>query len=178
MGRVRALPSPCFEQALGLACLQQHIQQAVLGGSLHQPRAELAQHAVVEPRVSQIQPKRIFPVDAHAHRFGGLSVREPFRNLHDRDQRQPPGREYGTPSGGKQIGELLIGVDTAQHIAHLEIDVALGHGGARNADGLFWDQAYRRRMQRHGIPSLLVRLLYTPRCPPLLACHEFANGIC
>jgi hypothetical protein len=33
-------------------------------------------------------------------------------------------------------------------------------------------------MQRHGgFTSFWVRPLYTPRGPPLLACHEFANSI-
>ena len=52
--------------------------------------AELGQDAEMEAGVGQLEAERVFPVDAGAHRIGGLAVAEVLQELQDRDQGKPP----------------------------------------------------------------------------------------
>jgi len=57
----------------------------------------------------------------------------------DGGQRQPP-RSFGwLTTLREQGGEILIGEDRAEVIAHLEIEIAVRKGGSRDASSLFGD---------------------------------------
>src|SRR5260370_19837528 len=171
MRRVGPLPSSGLEVPLLFAGLQQRVQESMLGRACHQPGAKRAEHREVEAGVDQFEPQRILPVNAAPYRLGRLPIREPFGKLHDRHQRQPPGRFDWPTAWSEQIGELRIVVDAAEEVAHLDIHIPLRKRRAGDTDGLLRDRAHRGRMQRHGwlltrylrpltMPYHYVRLLY------------------
>ena len=86
MGAVGPLLAARLDQATGLEALEHPVEQQMLGVAGHQPRPELGQHAEVETRVGQLEPERVLPVDAGAHRVGRLPVAEVLKKLEDRDQ--------------------------------------------------------------------------------------------
>lgn len=55
---------------------------------------------------------------------------KPLRILQDRHEGQPPGGFSGTPAGGEQGGEGLVGEEHPNLIPHAHIDIPLGKGGA------------------------------------------------
>src|SRR3954463_13649808 len=125
------------------------------------------QGAEWNPRAGQLEPERVLPVDAGAHRVGGLAVAEVLEELEDRDQRQPPRREPGLAPGGIELAEVPVLVEGAELVAQPRDHGALGEGGAGDARGLGGDLADRFGMQAHGPPPRR-----RPRWPP-----EFADSI-
>ena len=67
-------------------------EQALAGFMVKQAGAELAQDAVVEARVGQVQGQKVLPVDPRPNRIGRLPVGKALAELHQRDQGQPPRR--------------------------------------------------------------------------------------
>ena len=106
-----------------------------------QALAKLTQHREVEAFVGQFQAEGIFPVNAGAHRIGSLTVREVLGELHDADQCQPPGGISRLTVGRIEVGELVVGEERAQHIAHLHVDIAF----AKRAPGDFGGQVRNGR---------------------------------
>jgi len=110
-----------------------------------QSGAELTQQRGIKAGIAQLQSQAILPIDATAHRLGGLSVRESLQKLEDRDQRQPPGRLGGLPDRREQIRKGLIGVDRPHFIADRQVEIAFGKGCTRYSDGFFghWGNWHR-----------------------------------
>jgi hypothetical protein len=75
---VGALPRARPHQPALRRALEQPVEQELLGAADDQTPAELAQHAVVEAGVGQLERERVLPVDARAHRVGRLAVGEPL----------------------------------------------------------------------------------------------------
>ena len=86
VGAVGALLAPPPDQAMRLEALEHPVQQQVLGAARNKAGTELGQDAEVKPRVGQLKPKRVLPIDAGAHSVGGLPVAEMLEELEDRDQ--------------------------------------------------------------------------------------------
>ena len=167
VGAVGALLAARLDQAARLEALEHPVEQQVLRPARDEAGAELGQRAEVEPRIGQLEPERVLPVDAGAHRVGGLAVAEVLEELEDRDQRQPPRREPGLAPGGIEPAEVLVLVEGAELVAQPRDHGALGEGGAGDARGLGGDLADRFGMQAHGPPPRR-----RPRWPP-----EFADSI-
>jgi len=50
--------------------------------------------------------------------------------LHDADQRQPPGSVSRLTVSGVEVGEQVVGEKRAEHIAHLHVKIAFAEGAA------------------------------------------------
>lgn len=88
LGGIGPLPPPCFQVAALLTGGEQGIQQAVFRRAVREACPELEEHREVEAGVSKLEAEGILPVNTRPHRFGGLPVRESFRELHDGHKRQ------------------------------------------------------------------------------------------
>ena len=73
---VGALLAARFDQATRLETLEHRVQQPVLRLPGDEARAELGQHAEVEPGVGELKPECELPVDPGAHGIGRLPVAE------------------------------------------------------------------------------------------------------
>jgi hypothetical protein len=133
VGRVGALPPRGLEQPQAPAAVQQPLEQHPRRVAVEEAGAELAEHGGVEPRVGQLQPEQVLPVDAGADGLRRRTVGEVFAELQDGDEGQPPGRESGLSAAGIQVGEISVLEDGAEPVAELEIGVAVGEGGVGDA---------------------------------------------
>jgi len=111
--------------------------------------AELAEDRGVEARVVDVQPQHVLPVEPRAHRVGGLPVREPLRELQDRRQREPPGRERGLAAAPEERREGIIGEKLPELVRSAQKGVALREGGAGDPGGLGGDRRERLGAQHH-----------------------------
>jgi hypothetical protein len=75
-----------------LELLEKRFEQQLRLFVSHQPSPELGQHVGVKAKVRQLQAQHIFPVNATAHGISRRPVRQAFRKLQDRDQRESSGR--------------------------------------------------------------------------------------
>jgi hypothetical protein len=119
VGRVGALAAAGLAQAARGADREQAVKEEMFGRPRKQPRAELGADGEIEAGVGQVQAEGILPVDAGAHGLGGLPVRQPFGELHDGHQRQAPRRLHGPAAVGVEGGEVGVGDDGAERVAHL-----------------------------------------------------------
>jgi hypothetical protein len=71
----------------------------------------------MEPRVGQLQPECILPIDPAAHSISGLAVGQVLKKLEDRDQRQSPRRKPRLAPGGIKLLEILILIQGAERLA-------------------------------------------------------------
>jgi hypothetical protein len=92
-------------------------EQALAGLVLQQARPELAQDAVVEAGVGQVQGEQVLPVDPCPYRLRGLPVGQVLPELHQRDQRQPPRRISRLAKGGVEVTEGGITEHGAEPVA-------------------------------------------------------------
>ena len=72
---------------------------------LKQAGAELAQDAMVEAGVGQLERKQVLPVDPRSHRVGRLPVRQVLTKLHQCDQRQAPWRIGRLAESGIEVAK-------------------------------------------------------------------------
>lgn len=144
--------APGFEEAALGAGSQQPVEGQVLGGAGEQPRPELGQPREGEAGIGQVQAQGVRPVDAGAHRLGGLPVRESLRERHHRHQRQPPRRLRRPAAAGVERGEGGVGEDRAQRVPHLQAAAPSGERGTGHAGRLGGDRTNGVGMQRHGAP--------------------------
>jgi hypothetical protein len=148
-GGIGALAAPRLQETARLTLLQQAVQQPLLGPSRDQPSAELAQDAEVEARIGQRQAERVLPIDPTPDRLGGLAVRQPFCELQHRHQCQPPGCFGRLATPREQVGEVFVGVDTAQRVPQLQARIATRERRSRHTHGLLGHGLDRFGMQRH-----------------------------
>src|SRR6185437_16254657 len=67
---------------------------------LQQPLAEVAQHAVVEARIVEIEAERVLEADPAPHRLGGITVRQAEQELQHAHRGQLRGRDPDARPGG------------------------------------------------------------------------------
>jgi hypothetical protein len=152
VGRVAALPAARLEQPARLARLQELVQETLLGATLEQARAELAQDRVVEAGIVELEAEQVLPVDAGAHRLGGTPVRQVLAELQQGDQRQPPRRQPRLAELREQVGEVFVGEDGAELVAELQQRVALAEGGLGDPRRPLRHGLDRGGLERHGGP--------------------------
>jgi len=87
------------------------------------------------------------PVDAPAHRVGGLPVREVLGKLENGHQGQPPGRFGGPTSRRKQVREIGVLVDGSEVIPHPGVRGAGRKRGAGDPSRFFGDGLWRVRAE-------------------------------
>ncbi len=154
MGRVGTLPAAHLEQAKLPTAHEQLLKQPLHRTALDQPGAELAQYRGIKARIGQLETEQILPVDPGPHRLGGLPVGQPLGELHDRHERQPP-RALSRPSPhGEQRAEALVIVESAEHVPHLHVDVALRKRCACDTRRLLRNRTNRLGAQRHRLLPL------------------------
>ena len=105
---VGALAPPRLEQSFLARRVQHPGQQPVHGRVAQQPIAELAQYAAIKAWVGQVKRQQVLPVDPSTHGFRCLPVAQPFAELHERHQREPPRRIGRLPALGVEISEVGI----------------------------------------------------------------------
>jgi hypothetical protein len=94
---------------------------------------------MMEAWVGQFQPQDIFPINAAADGICGLAIREAFRKLKDRGQRQTRRRFGGLAACGEKHREPCVVVDGAETVGDLRIDVPARERGTGNPLGFFRD---------------------------------------
>ena len=114
MRRIGALPAPRLDQPRLLERRQQRLEQQRLGTLRDEAVAELAQDGGVEAGVVQRQAEGVLPVDAPAHRVGGLAIRQPFGELEDRRQGELRRGDRGLALLREEGGELRIACRSAR----------------------------------------------------------------
>ncbi len=79
-----ALPEPAafFEQG------EHGIQQQVFGSPVYQTLTKARQDRKIKAGISQLQAKGILQINTTTNGLCGLSIGQPFDELHNRDQRQ------------------------------------------------------------------------------------------
>ena len=170
---VGALLTARFNQATRLETLEHRVQQPVLRLPGDEARAELGQHAEVEPRVGELKPECILPIDPGTHGIGRLPVAEMLEELEDRDQGQSPRSQGRLALAGVKRSEILILVKRTELVTQPHDDGALGEGGSGNARRLGRDLADWVRMETHGsILPVGTRLGNSPTVSAL--CEEAA----
>ena len=99
MRRVGALAATHVEEAARAHLSEEGVEQQELSLPGDEPGPELAQHGMVEARLSQLEAERLFPVDAAAHRVSRLAVGEALGKLHDGREGKVPRRGGWLPTG-------------------------------------------------------------------------------
>ena len=182
-GRVGPLPPARPDQPRRPTARQQQVEEQRLLRAHQQPRAERAQHRVVEAGVVQRQAERVLPVDPASHRLGGLAVGEPLGERHQRHQRHLRRGEGGLPARREERRKVPIGVEAAQLVVHPQVDIALGEGCPCHPRGVLRHQLDGLRVQRHDSPPPLTHRDTFRRAadsipqPPPVCSSQFANGI-
>ncbi len=133
---VGALPPTRLEQA-ALSCGVQHAgQQALSGLVLEQAAPELAQHAVVEPGIGQVEGEQVLPVDPAPNGVGRLPVAQPLPELHERDQCQAPRGISRLAERGIQVGKPSVIKHGAEPVAQKHVRIAAPERGPGDAGGV------------------------------------------
>ena len=115
---ISALLPARLDQPVRRQLRQQRVQHRLLQPVPGDPAAELAQHAVIEPRISQPQPERVLPVQPGPHRLGRLPVSQLLAHLQHRHHRQPRRRLPRTAPHPERRRECLIGHPLPQPVPH------------------------------------------------------------
>ena len=147
---VGALLAAGLDEAARLEALQHGVQEQVLGPARDETGAELAEHAEVETGVGQLEPERVFPVDAGAHGIGGLPITEVLQKLEDRYKSQSPRGQAGLAPGGEEAVEILVLVEGAELVTQPRGQGASGECRAGDAHRLSRNLTDRLRAQTHG----------------------------
>jgi len=141
--RVGALPAPPLEQLPRARPHQHRLEEQPRRRAGGETTAELAQDRGVETRVVDVQPQHVFPVEPRAHRVGGLPIREPFRELEDGRQREPPGSGGWLAAAREERGERAIGEHLTERIGRGQGGMTFREGRARDPRGLGGDRRER-----------------------------------
>ena len=152
VGGVGALLAPRLQQPPGAELVEQALEQQQLRRSGDQTGAELAEHARIKAGIGQRQAQQILPVNAAAHRVGGLQVGEVLGILEERDHGEAPGGFRRLPPRGKERGKLFIPKEGVEFVAQLQIGMAFGKGGPGDLGRLRRHGEQGFRMQTHGHP--------------------------
>lgn len=145
VGAVRALLATCLDQATGLETLQHPVEQEVFRPLPNKAGPELRQGAEVETGIGQLEPKRVFPVDAGPNGVSCLPVTQVLQELKHRDQRQAPGRQTGLAPGRVKRTEVRILEHGAEFVAQSGDHRAFGEGRTSHSQRLSRDLTDRLR---------------------------------
>ena len=126
VGRVRPLLAPCLQQAALAEAFEQGIQQALCKSSCQEPVAACTQEREVKPRVYEVSPQQILPVNPAPNGIRSLPIREVFSKLQDCDKREAPRRFGRLPAFWKQVLEETLGIHRFQLIAQGQIGLPFG----------------------------------------------------
>ena len=85
----------------------------------------------VKPGVGELQAQQLLPVNPAPHGIGRLPVREIFRELQQRHQRQLPGSLGHLPPLWKQVSKEGIVIKRAEGIPQLQVAIAARKSGLR-----------------------------------------------
>lgn len=158
VGGVGALASPLSDQPGFPQTCQGEVEQSVGVVVLGQPVAEVAQHAVVEAGIVQLQSQGVLEVKAAAHLLGNLTVGQVEQELQHADGGQLCGREPRSSVAGIPGHEVLVTPQAIKPVAHPHRRRALrvarprhprGHRrNLRSRTGTYGHRAPRREQRR------------------------------
>ena len=97
---------------------QGQVKEPVRPPVLQQPVAEVAQHAVVEARIVEVEAERVLEVDPAPHRLGGVAVRQVEQELQHAHRGQLRRRDPGPPVPGIPAGEVLVLPQAVEPVPH------------------------------------------------------------
>jgi hypothetical protein len=124
-------------------------KQAPAGLVLQKAGTKLAQDAVVEAWVGQVECEQVLSVDPRPHRLSGLPVGQTLAKLHQRDERQPPRRIGWLAEGGIEIPKGSIIEHGTKMVTQEQVDVSARE--RRSSDSVRLRRNSRNRtMQRQG----------------------------
>jgi len=98
----------------------------LLGLTVNEPGAELAQHRGIETGIGQFEAEDVFPIDPTAHAVRSRAIGKAFGELEDSDEGEPPRGAGGLAMRGEERGKRLVGEEGAEFICEAEIGMALG----------------------------------------------------
>ena len=108
MGGVGALGGALADQPGLLQPGQGQVKEPVRPPVLQQPVAEVAQHAVVEAGIVEVEAERVLEVDPAPHRLGGVAVGQVEQELQHAHRGQLRRRDPRAPVPGIPAGEVLV----------------------------------------------------------------------
>src|SRR5664280_1676048 len=155
MGRIRPLPPPLFQQPQLAALVEKPIQQVHFGLTRNEACAKFAEYGKIEAGICKFKPQQIFPIDAGAHGFSGLAIREALSELENGDECQTPGWERRLAAGRKERGKIIVTVESTQFVPQGQVGRALGKGGVCDLSRLSRNWLDETRMKRHGNTSAI-----------------------
>ena len=97
---------------------QGQVKEPVRPPLLQQPLAEVAQHAVVEARIVEIEAERVLEVDPAPHRLGGVAVGQIEQELQHAHRGQLRRRDPRPPVPGIPAGEVLVVPQAVEPVPH------------------------------------------------------------
>ena len=97
---------------------QGQVKEPVRPAVLQQPVAEVAQHAVVEAGIVEIEAERVLEVDPAPHRLGGVTVGQVEQELQHAHRGQLRRRDPGPPVPGIPAGEVLVRPQAVEPVPH------------------------------------------------------------
>ena len=110
MGRICPLSSPLFQQPQLAALTEKPIQQLHFALTRNEACAKFAEHGKIKTGICKLKPQQIFPIDAGAHGFSSLAVRETLAELENGDECQTPRWERRLAAGRKERGKIIVTV--------------------------------------------------------------------
>jgi len=114
------------------------------------------EHGEVEAHVGELETEQILPIDAAAHGIRRLAVGQTFEELENRHHGETPGTLGHLSTGGEEVDEVLVGVESSEIIAHIHGQGACGEDRPRDAARLVRDGGASLRLVRH-VPLLSFR---------------------
>jgi hypothetical protein len=156
---VGPLSAAGLHQAARGEALEHAVQEQQLAPVGDEPRAEFTEHAEVEAGVAELQAQRVLPVDARAHRLGGLPVGEPLEELQHGDERPAPRRprvaaarggrawrQRVAPARRKERGEVGVLIERPELVPQTHARRRTAERGARHTRRLLGDRRQRARL--------------------------------
>jgi len=118
MGGVSALGGPLADQPRLLQPGQGQVKKQVRPPVHQQPVPEIAQHAVMEAWIIEIEAERVLEVDPAPHRLGSVTVRQVEQELQHAHRGQLGRRDPGPPVPGIPPGEVLVLPQPVEPVPH------------------------------------------------------------
>jgi hypothetical protein len=104
-------------------------EEAIRRPATEEPAAKFAEDAMAEAGVDEVQSEETLPVDPRPDGLRGLPVAQALPELHERDEREPPGRVGRLAEARVEVGEVGVGEHGAEPIPQQQVGVASGERG-------------------------------------------------
>ena len=150
MSTVGSLFAPGFEPATLSSQCQEGLKEALLRSVLQQTCPKLGEQGEVKALIGEFESHGVLPVDATAHGFCGLAVREVLSKLEDADECPSPGSFGGLSLRWEQVGKLRVLKERAELVSHRQVGIAFGKGGMSDASSFFGNRKGDLDLQAHG----------------------------